>query len=201
MIRVADRATDVVDCGPGRDTVFVEDHRPKRDELRGCEVVIPVPAEAGHDVGSTSNNVFGTRGNDVLLGTPGVDTMLGNDGDDVLDGGEGDDYVDGEDGDDVVHGGPGNDDVHGRKNDDEVYGDAGNDRVNGAYGNDLVDGGPGDDELIGSAGNDTLVGGEGDDRIEAIDDEVDRVSCGPGNDLALVDPIDVVDDTCETVRK
>ena len=59
-------------------------------------------------------------------------------------------------------------------------------------------------------GNDVLVGGAGDDRLDAREGAsaagraaqagfVDRVICGAGNDMALVDPGDVVDPGCENV--
>jgi len=40
-----------------------------------------------------------------------------------------------------------------------------------------VQGGPGVDQV-----GDTLDGGNGDDRFRTRDGEVDRITCGPGND-------------------
>jgi Ca2+-binding RTX toxin-like protein len=56
------------------------------------------------------------------------------------------------------------------------------------------------DSIIGGLGSDTLDGYAGDDTIDARDGLPDRVLCGAGNDVALVDAIDRVCDNCETVR-
>lgn len=198
-IRVADEGTDKVDCGTGNDTVYVESTAPTRDSLKNCETIETVAPEPGTDKGRGYNLIMGTINDDTLIGTEAVDVMLGGAGKDTIYGQLGDDYVDGEDGDDTVFGGPGNDDVHGRKGNDVISGDDGNDRVNGAYGDDRVNGGPGNDLLIGSIGRDIMGGDDGDDRMESVDNEVDQVDCGNGNDVAVVDPIDVVAANCERV--
>ena len=56
---------------------------------------------------------------------------------------------------------------------------------------------------------DTLDGGNGDDVFRTRDGEVDRITCGPGNDRALLDNVDVITDataespngSCETVQR
>jgi hypothetical protein len=49
---------------------------------------------------------------------------------------------------------------------------------------------------------DTVRGGAGDDRIAVRDGERDVVNCGPGNDRALLDFKDVIEDrSCENVRR
>jgi dipeptidyl aminopeptidase/acylaminoacyl peptidase len=69
------------------------------------------------------------------------------------------------------------------------------------------DGGPGPDKLVGTpysdiirgfAGRDRIYAGDGDDRIEARDGFRDLIDCGPGNDTAVVDRLDVVRN-CEHV--
>ena len=55
------------------------------------------------------------------------------------------------------------------------------------------------DRLDGGGGRDVLNGGHGNDVIDARDGRRDLVRCGPGIDLALVDPRDVVRG-CEIVR-
>ena len=45
----------------------------------------------------------------------------------------------------------------------------------------------------------SILGGTGDDFIEAKDGEADFVGCGPGNDVASVDPADRVEGDCETL--
>ena len=49
----------------------------------------------------------------------------------------------------------------------------------------------GDDRLNGGLGSDYLVAGHGDDIVRADDGIADAVvDCGPGTDIALVDPSD-----------
>jgi Ca2+-binding RTX toxin-like protein len=60
----------------------------------------------------------------------------------------------------------------------------------GSYGDDAISGGKGSDELYGM---------DGDDRLDARDGEPDRVVCGDDDDVALVDPVDLVSATCERV--
>lgn len=56
---------------------------------------------------------------------------------------------------------------------------------------------------------DTLDGGNDDDVFHARDGEVDRITCGPGNDTALLDTVDVITDataenpngSCEIVTR
>src|SRR5829696_2054854 len=59
VIRVADGDADTVDCGTGRDTVYVEEDAPMRDRLRSCETVLRVAPEPATDAPGKSN-IFGT---------------------------------------------------------------------------------------------------------------------------------------------
>lgn len=65
----------------------------------------------------------------------------------------------------------------------------------------VVRGGPGNDDLYGEPGRDIIVGGAGDDFIEAKDGSKDHISCGPGDDVASVDELDIVASDCETVYR
>jgi Ca2+-binding RTX toxin-like protein len=201
IIRVADGDRDVVDCGTNRDTVYVEEDAPTRDQLTRCETIIRIPAEPSTDAPPTGNTISGTQGDDVLLGTPGVDTMLANDGNDKLFGQDGDDYVDGENGNDELHGGIGNDLLYGRLGDDMVLGNEGDDYVNGDRGNDTINGGPGNDRIEGGLDNDVIAGDEGDDRISVAARGTDRVACGPGHDIVFTSPEDEIAADCEDVRR
>ena len=49
---------------------------------------------------------------------------------------------------------------------------------------------PGNDQV-----GDTLDGGPGDDRFRTRDGEVDRLTCGPGHDRAVLDGRDVIVDS------
>jgi hypothetical protein len=67
-------------------------------------------------------------------------------------------------------------------------------------GADTSAGGGGSDHVWGMAkvdvsapGFDTLNGGRGGDTIHARDGEADQINCGPGNDRAVLDMLDVVD--------
>jgi Ca2+-binding RTX toxin-like protein len=117
------------------------------------------------------------------------------------------------------NGGPGNDKLTGTKMGDRLYGKGGNDKLIGKAGNDLLagdagndtlSGGPGDDtllgglgrdRLVGGAGRDAIVGGAGNDAINSVDNEVDQISCGDGNDTVRADRGDSVSSDCEHVKR
>lgn len=61
-------------------------------------------------------------------------------------------------------------------------------------------GASGPDTITGGGGFDVLEGKGGDDRLFVRDGFPDRVHCGAGTDIAEVDPLDIVSDTCEHVR-
>jgi hypothetical protein len=154
----------------------------------------------------------GMLGADVLLGGAGDDTLMGDPAsvafDDDLDGGDGNDELAGGGGADVLRGGPGNDvigsidftraggadlvehgddDLDGGGGDDVLLGGPGDDSLVGGDGWDRLDGGEGADLLVGGAGSNALYGGDGDDRLEARNGVADRVECGPGADVAVLD--------------
>ena len=100
--------------------------------------------------------------------------------------------------------------------DDTQWGGPGNDRIFANRGADTTYGGPGNDDLwalaprdaaADSPGVDTILGEEGDDVIRTRDGEPDLINCGPGEDTALLDGVDVIEDatpsnangSCETV--
>jgi Ca2+-binding RTX toxin-like protein len=100
--------------------------------------------------------IFGTRGSDVICAFEGYDTVHAGDGHDI------------------VYAGWGNDLVYGGAGDDEIWGDAtwdwdrdgvGNDTLYGGDGWDRLYAGQGDDQLYGGDGNDTLEGGDGNDYL------------------------------------
>ncbi len=106
----------------------------------------------------------------------------------------------------------------------ELTGGAGDDRLSAADGPDKLDGGPGADYLDGGFGHDAIVAGPGrdtifgdipggdcgpvwcklpygDDTIDAVDGEVDNVTCGAGQDAVKADTVDVVAPDCEQVTR
>jgi Ca2+-binding RTX toxin-like protein len=82
-----------------------------------------------------------------------------------------------------------------------VTGSPGDDEITGYAGRQVIVGGAGLDVIRGLGGPDLLAGQDGDDTIDARDQSVDTVSCGPGADTAFTDATDVVSPTCETVSR
>jgi hypothetical protein len=158
--------------------------------------------------GEMAGTIYGTEGDDTLLGTAGRDAIFGLGGDDVLDGGDGADCLDGVFDDDIVKGGADSDRVVGYSGNDALRGQGGKDFLKGGDGRDRLTGGAGEDKLRGTgdrdklrggAGKDVFKGDDGADKLDAVDGERDRVSCGAGDDKATVDPVDKVSQSCETV--
>lgn len=89
---------------------------------------------------------------------------------------------------DVIVGGAGADAIRGRAGADVLMGGGGEDALFGEAGNDTIVGEGGDDRLHAGGGADVVIGGPGDDRIfsRAIDGQVDRIYCGPGQDTAVI---------------
>jgi Ca2+-binding RTX toxin-like protein len=107
----------------------------------------------------------------TLLGHGGDDKLVGNTFRETIDGGAGDDVLEGGFNDDVITGGPGRD------------------RING-------------DDTSPQCG---LISGQcvvpfGSDTVNARDGEADVIDCGPGEDRAVVDAVDTVQN-CEAVDK
>ena len=94
----------------------------------------------------------------------------------------------------------GPDRLNGTTAGDRLLGFGGNDRLRGLGGADCLLGARGNDTLIGGSGGDRLEGGRGRDRLLARDGTRDRIFCGVGRDVAVVDRKDVVR-RCETVRR
>jgi Ca2+-binding RTX toxin-like protein len=111
---------------------------------------------------------------------------------------------------DYVLGLGGNDMIRAWAGADIVWGHQGNDTVEANHGRDWLIGGPGADTLSDAGGFDRMWAGAGPDQLDggvnadeliAIerDKAVDHVSCGMGNDRAVVRRFDVVDASCERV--
>jgi hypothetical protein len=130
----------------------------------------------------------GGLGNDRLAGSGFGSEFIGPmlQGSLSLQGGEGNDFL---------IGGPQRDHVRGQEGEDRIYGRAGDDDLTGDEGDDRLYGGAGDDRL--STGSDEespfydfLSGGPGRDALHSIDENRDKVLCGPDPDQAYVDQID-----------
>jgi Ca2+-binding RTX toxin-like protein len=92
--------------------------------------------------------------------------------------------------------------------------DAGNDKLYGRDGEDYLEGDTGRDSLVGGSSPDTLdaatsdnplgladiiKAGDGHDIIEGENQKSDRIACGAGEDVALVDSFDRVSRDCELI--
>jgi Ca2+-binding RTX toxin-like protein len=128
-----------------------------------------------------SDQITGTKGNDLFVGSSGHDTISGMQGDDHVDMSaadgclvvdlqagtstgdcaEGQTYLSVE----WFSGGSFGDRLTGSAAANRLWGNDGDDVLNGRSGGDRLYGGAGADTLIGGAGADTLIGGDGIDRI------------------------------------
>ncbi|HEV2094694.1 MAG TPA: hypothetical protein VGR18_16170, partial [Rubrobacter sp.] len=99
----------------------------------------------------------------------------------------------------VEIGGDGDNTLRGSAGADTLMGFNGGDNLHGGAGDDALHGGAGKDEIYAYPGRDDVLGGAGDDFIETKDGEVDRVSCGLGDDSASVDREDLISPDCESV--
>jgi Tol biopolymer transport system component len=179
---------DHLDAGEGDDKVYDDGGD---DEISG---------------GSGRDRVFSEAGDDVVHGGDGDDFAFGGTGNDALEGGGGDDKLLGGFGRERITGGAGNDGLHAGEGNDLIEAGAGDDRIGrdsnvfrGDLGNDRVHAGDGDDIVRDKHGRDTIYGGRGNDTFHTIDWQPDRIICGPGHDLAVVDRLDRVHRSCERV--
>ncbi|WCB94411.1 hypothetical protein DSM104299_03147 [Baekduia alba] len=188
-------AADAVDGGPGIDTIDSDYSSRFRDST--LPVGLSFTMAGGADDGrpgesddirnverlmlAESPRYVGTEGNDFVkvAQSTNAGSLVGLGGDDDLSGADGMETIDG---------GPGND------------------RVIGGFNDDVLTGGPGRDQIIGD-----LPTGDcgpiwckypfGNDTINAVDGEVDTISCGFGTDVVNADAADVVDRDCETISR
>ena len=151
--------------------------RLRRDARRLCD---PTPPELSltwlctHETTAGRRSAAGSNRADTLCGRAGPDRLTGRGGDDV---------------------------VRGRAGNDVLLGGVGADRLDGGPGRDRLEGGAGNDVLIGGPGRDRISGGPGRDLIHARDGARDWIACGPGRDTVYADLADVVEASCEDVRR
>jgi len=108
--------------------------------------------------------------------------------------------VDGTEGSDDLQGTSGGDRIRALGGADRAKARGGDDCIDGGSGRDRLAGGPGDDRLVGGPGRDRVAANRGDDRIRARGAGRDKISCGAGEDVAIVDSRDRAKN-CETVRR
>lgn len=80
-------------------------------------------------------------------------------------------------------------------------GGAGPDELVGSRGYDILCGRGGPDSLTPGSGPDWVYAGAGRDTVRTRDGRRDRVDCGAGRDVAWVDALDLVGETCEIIRR
>jgi Ca2+-binding RTX toxin-like protein len=139
----------------------------------------------------------------TIDGGPTGERLRGTNLADTINGNGGNDRIQGRGGDDRLSGGPGNDVIFANRGQDTSSGGDGND-VLWALARADVAPGPGVDQV-----GDSLDGGNGNDVLRTRDGEVDRITCGPGDDVALLDNVDVITDataaspsgSCEVVKR
>ncbi len=83
------------------------------------------------------------------------------------------------------------DTMYGRGGLDTMYGNYGADTMYGGDNADNMLGGYGDDAIYGGPGVDTIEGEAGADSVFAADGQRDSISCGIGNDRAVIDEADL----------
>lgn len=142
----------------------------------------------------------GDEGDDRLRGDELDNAVVGQGGDDRLWGGDGEDHLHAGAGDDSLSGGDHADLLHAPSGDDVASGGGGVDDILTGKGDDVSKGGVGGDQLFDDQGHDILRGGPGNDRFSAHDGDRDRIDCGPGEDIALIDGKDVTKHCEHTYR-
>jgi len=130
-------------------------------------------------------------------GGPGPDTLKGTAKADQLSGRGGADTLRGLAGDDRLTGGAGDDELKGSKGSDRLKGGGGRDVLIGGKGKDKLDPGKGEDQVNMRDG--VELAAPGSDVIRARDGSMDQISCGDGNDKAIVDAEEEGVYDCETV--
>lgn len=113
--------------------------------------------------GTSTCDITGTDGPDVLEGSDASETICGFGGNDTIRGRGGNDFIRGGAGSDALRGNAGNDRAGGAAGNDNVFGGGGRDRLFGGGGRDVVKGHRSNDRLRGNRGNDRLTGGRGRD--------------------------------------
>ncbi len=214
-----------VDGGSGDDN-FVGG--PDFDRFEGNGGEDTLSGEGGNDElvgGAGDDHLVGGAGGDTLVGGPGNDVSEGGaQGDRIVDlaiqqdGGfttEPFPVPPGTSGEDVALGGSGPDTIELYEGDDHAQGGQGNDRINGGAGSDDLFGNAGRDSLVGGADHDRMWGGVGRDTLfggrtprsgpdsylldPSKDDGPDLAGCGPGSDVAVINPWDT-GRGCETIH-
>jgi Ca2+-binding RTX toxin-like protein len=182
----APNAADVVDGGPGFDTIpnLVNDY----DRLFDDDVSITLDNQANDGEPGEGDNVIAVEKVNIVANHA---TFVGTDAAEDV-------FV--ESNSSTVRGLGGNDRLVTYDGNDDIDGGEGDDFLQGGFGNDTLTGGPGVDQFSGDR-TESDVFAVGNDQIFARDGNVEQISCGLGSDRAEVDAKDVVDASCESVDR
>ncbi len=178
--------------GPG-DPDTDDDGVPNADD--SCPTVAGPPANGGCPVSSQPGGGSGSGGAGGSTGGGAGGAGAG--------GGSGpcSNRIDGTGERDKLNGTAGSDRIRGFGGRDRLRGGAGDDCISGQGGADRISGQAGNDELKGARGKDRIRGGGGDDLIRARRGARDRINCGRGDDIAIVNKRKDRVRNCETVRE
>jgi hypothetical protein len=183
-----DNAPDVIDGGPGFDTV---------DDwgTSGPAISVTLDGQANDGHAGENDEVTDVEALDVFVGG----TFVMGDGPDHVENFAAPDAPDS-----TIEGRGGGDTLIGGRSQHHIDGGAGDDRIEGGWGDDTIIGGPGRDTILGDSSQSCGGAGYactvpwGNDTIDARDGEVDSIDCGVGEDVAIVDAADLVA-SCERV--
>jgi Ca2+-binding RTX toxin-like protein len=182
----APNAADVVDGGPGFDTIpnLVNDYNRLFDD----DVSITLDNQANDGEPGEGDNVIAVEKFNIVANNA---TVVGSDAAEDV-------FV--ESNTSSIQGLGGNDRLVAYDGHDNIDGGDGDDYLEGGFGNDVLTGGPGVDQFSGDRTESNVIA-IGADRIFARDGNAEQVNCGIGPDTAQVDGSDVVDTSCESVDR
>ena len=183
----APNAADVVDGGPGFDTIpnLVNDY----DRLFDDDVSITLDNQANDGEPGEGDNVIAVEKVNMVANHA---TFVGTDAAEDV-------FV--ESNSSTIRGLGGNDRLVAYDGNDDIDGGAGDDFLQGGFGNDVLTGGAGVDQFQGDR-QESNVFAVGNDQIFARDGNSEQIDCGIGGaDIAEVDFSDVVSLNCESVSR
>lgn len=203
---------DIVQGGGRADVVHGEDGDDELDGNAGDDLLYTGAGRDSAHGGADGDSIF-TEGPDVGYGEAGWDAISVDPGAadvTVAYGGRGGDILgvpyDAGTGVGRLFGGPGRDFLTDQRRTPGVapsrlYGGPGRDQVE-TFRDAVLLGNQGDDEILLDGTRGVARGGAGDDHLysTATGTGHNELHCGPGNDIAEVQPTDTVDPNCETVK-
>jgi hypothetical protein len=122
--------------------------QPDKNVIQGEGLIVGTNYEDFIQGSFLDDQIFGKKGNDLILSDLGIDRVYGGEGDDSIQGSSGNDQLLGQDGDDDIFGGFDDDLLVGGKGNDHLFGDFGNDLLKGDRGADFFDCGEGLDKIV-----------------------------------------------------